>query len=124
LIIRVDFGEAAGLNVPNSSIDEGPFEDILRSQVINYETARAWRIHADAQPETPARPSSPSCKLQVKQDGMVSATYETLQAACPQIANQDPRTFRLFNQDEEVAIQVTGETDGVFTSGEAVIFYG
>lgn len=124
LVIRVDFGETAGLNSPNSSIDEGPFEDILRSQVVNYDAARAWRIHVDAQPETPARPTSPSCKLQVKQDGMVSATYETLQAACPQIASQDPRTFHLFNQDEEVAIQVTGESDGVFASGEAVIFYG
>ncbi len=124
LRIRVDFGTYTNPKSADPIVDEGAYEDILRSQLINYETARAWRIHSEAQPDTPARPASPSCKIMVKQDGMVSADFDALQAACPQIASQDPRNFQLFSQDEEVAIQVTGQADGIFADGDAVIFYG
>lgn len=124
LRVQVDFGMNANLAVPSAIVDEGPFEDILRSQVINYEAARAWRIQPVPQVASISRPASPSCKISVTQDGIMHATYEAIQAACPQIASQDPRNYHLYNQDNEIAFQVLGESDGTFGSGDSIIFYG
>lgn len=124
LRVRVDFGIDAAQQTSQSVIDEGPYEDTLRSQVINYEDARAWRIQPKLQSTSPSRPSTPSCKISVTQDGMVRVTYDALNAVCPQIASQDPRTFQLFDQDSEVAIQVPGESDRIFGSEDSLIFYG
>jgi hypothetical protein len=124
LSVQVDFGTDASKGVSTGLVDEGPFEDILRSHVINYEAARTWRIQPVAQRASLSRPATPSCKISVTQDGMVQATYEAINAACPQIASQDPRNYHLYNQDSEIAIQVLGESDGIFGSGDSIIFYG
>ena len=36
----------------------------------------------------------------------------------------DPRTIQVFNQSDEIAVYVEGETDAVFDPGDYLLFYG
>jgi len=125
LTVQVDFGNQPDRQLITTPIDEGYFEDILQNQVINYGDARDWRT---ANPQLEAAqadtPIWPACKLSVSQDGMIQVTYGELTEKCLLIANSDPRNFQLWNGDQEVAIMIPGEADGVFESGETLLFYG
>lgn len=115
-------------------INEGAFEDILRSQLLNYDQAHAWRVRpatgevtAQSTPalnETDAAQSQTVYKIQVDQDGIYQLSYAALQAAGVPVDHLDPRTLRLTNQSNEVAMVVEGETDGVFDATDVVLFYG
>src|SRR5690606_34567997 len=50
--------------------------------------------------------------------------YTELQNANLPVATLDPRTFRLYNLGDEVAIQVVGEADGRFDAADYILFYG
>jgi hypothetical protein len=129
IVARLDFAPSAQmLRSPQPSIDEGVFEKILSANLANYTSAAAYR----GQPGLPARFSELSAtvwgtetyKLVVSQRGLYKVTYQDLQAAGANLAVLDPHTFQVFNQDEQIAIQVTGEADGAFDPGDQVLFYG
>jgi hypothetical protein len=69
-------------------------------------------------------PPSPAYRIGVATDGLYSLSYSYLQTAGLPVDSLDPRTFRMFYLGREMAIQVLGEADGVFNSGDAVLFYG
>ncbi|HEY1014641.1 MAG TPA: C25 family cysteine peptidase, partial [Herpetosiphonaceae bacterium] len=94
--------------------------------LLNQDQAAAWRA-------LPPRPASPlasnqppqTCyKLVVDQDGMYRVTRAELAAAGMPVDTVDPRTFRLTSQGRDIAISVTGESDGVFNAGDELRFYG
>ncbi|MDH7486773.1 MAG: C25 family cysteine peptidase [Anaerolineae bacterium] len=107
------------------------FEAALRSVLVNYEAARSWR--AGPHPPLPLSggglgrgwtPPQPGYKLMVTGDGLYKLDRAALAAAGLPVDTLDPRTLRLFNGGQEVAIRVLGEEDGRFDEGDLVLFYG
>jgi hypothetical protein len=104
------------------------FEDILRSQLVNYEAARSWRISDLAQvtwnPAPPTDLPPGSLKVIVDHAGIYRLSFNDLQAVGMQVDTLDPRTFRLTNQGRQVSITVSGEGDGRFDPVDFIEFYG
>jgi hypothetical protein len=61
-------------------------------------------------------------KINVPEDGIYKIDYNTLQSVgFPAI---DPRNIQLFRRGQEVAIEVSGESDGSFDPADFIQFYG
>ena len=73
---------------------------------------------------TPEPSSMTPAKILVRSAGMYRVTRAELGAAGVSTTGIDPRTFVLTNRGSEVRIEVTGEADGVFDSGDVIRFYG
>jgi len=110
------------------TIEEGAFESTLKALLLNYEAARKWRVEPESKISlrTEGEPieSNPFYKIMLDQDGIYELTYSELNLAGIPVASLNPRTFQLFNQNQEVAIYVTGNDPDTFVSGEAILFYG
>ncbi len=119
------------------SFSSPAFESLLRSALINYESARQWRVSPKVAPvaskevETVGPTSGamypagdPAYKITVNQDGLYKITYAELQAAGLPVTTLDPRTFQLWNLGNQVAIYVEDETDGSFDPEDYLLFYG
>jgi len=129
LTVRLAFAYPGGdlPPAPSSTQErESPaFERILQGQLLNYESARAWRGRPAPAPLSPDWPlPGAACKLYVAQDGLYRLTYDQLVAAGVPVDALDPRTFQLFTAGTEVAIRVIGEEDGQFDPTDLVLFYG
>lgn len=127
LVVRVSFSSPASPPPNESMIDEGPYEATLHSSLLNYPQARAWRTAPPA--SYPAAPDlaslpQPAFKILVDQDGLYQLTYADLTAAGVPVDTWDPRRIQVALQDQPVAIQVTGEQDGVFDPTDTLLFYG
>ncbi len=122
---------------PVVSAQDGPFESILRSALLNYEQARHWRDPAHgALPANLAHPHRPGVitasrlatrrefKITINQDGMVRVSTSALANAGFPVDIVDPRHLHVRYGDTEIAIWVQGEDDGRLDPGDAVIFYG
>jgi len=72
----------------------------------------------------PWLPPDPGYRVSVEQAGIYRLTYDDLLAAEVLGGNPDPRTFRLYNKGQEVAIHVEGQEDGAFGQDDYVLFYG
>lgn len=66
----------------------------------------------------------PAYRIYVQADGMHRLDYAYLSSAGLPVDSINPETFRMFNMGTEIAIQVTGDGDTQFETGEAIIFYG
>ncbi len=107
-------------------IPEGPFENSLRSLLINYDQASQWRKQSGSaeMSNTQAPHNQPLYKILVNQDGLYQVSYAALQAAGVPVGSLDPHTFQIFNQLNELAIYVEGEDDGTFDPSDYILFYG
>jgi hypothetical protein len=79
-------------------------------------------------------------KFSVTSDGLVKIDYNLLKSAGINPDQIDPRNIKIFtgqlgmlpqannlpriNQLQEIAIEVTGESDGRFNSGDLILFFG
>ena len=104
------------------------FETVLQSKLLNYATARDWRVRrreltALPVPNAPATQEG-SYKIAVDADGLYRLTYADLQSAGLPVDSLDPRTFQLLEQGQEVAIRALGQGDGSFDPGDSLLFYG
>jgi hypothetical protein len=63
-------------------------------------------------------------KIFVSKEGIYTVTYDDLVSAGLNLSGIDPRTFKLHNKGEEIAIYVFGESDGAFDPGDYFDFYG
>jgi hemin uptake protein HemP len=108
-----------------------PFEGALQANLLNYETARSWRVS----PQSAAVPlpnsvlssnaaSTPRYKIVVDHDGLYRLTYADLENAGMLVDSVDPETFHLTSQGEDVSIYVSGEGDGSFDPDDFIEFYG
>ncbi len=69
-------------------------------------------------------PPTPGYRIAVDSEGIYRLTYQDLITATIPVTTTDPRTFKLYNFGQELAIQVVGEEDGRFDPGDAIVFYG
>ncbi len=108
-----------------TTANDGPFEQILRNTLLNYDIARQWRSRAAA-PRLAAPPmtAAPRYKVVVDHDGLYRITYNDLVSAGLVMTSFDPRNLHLSNQSLDVAIEVVGESDGRFDPGDYILFYG
>jgi hypothetical protein len=106
------------------------YEELLKQELLNYDTARAWRSSVLPSSEEagmeaePWAPPVPGWRVKVREEGFYKLTYAELLAAGVLAGNPDPRTFRLYNLGSEVAIFISGEGDGVFNDTDFLLFYG
>ena len=109
--VRVDFPQADGrTTLPN--LNEGPFEDTLRTLIVNYDTARNWRSYPERLEvaESSVNTISPAYKIMVDEAGIYQLTYSYLEAAGLPVDELDPRTLQMSIQGDETAIHVAGES--------------
>ena len=108
------------------------YESAFQRMLLNYETARLWRgdpapakaqVSADAAAAGNWDPPNPGYKIQAREPGLYVLSRSALQGAGLPVGTLDPRTFKLYNMGQQVAIQVTGQADGVFDAGDVVLFY-
>ena len=126
LVIRVNLGGAAVQH--NAATPDPVFTPLLQASLINYQTARAWQAPslpslAAAAVNLPATQPG-SYRITVRHDGIYRLTYPDLQDAGLPVDEIDPRTLRLYEQGEEIAIRVIGEQDGSFDPADQILFYG
>jgi hypothetical protein len=129
LRIRVDFeiDHRTDARYDDYVVDEDPFEEILRSSLLNYDQARRWRVgpRSTATAHDVKSGSPPGAfKFLVNQDGLHRLTYAQLYVAGVPVDSEDPRTFKLHNHGSEVAILIPGEADGSFDPVDELLFYG
>jgi len=129
-------------NAPQTSLDvngqfsEDPyFEENYQRLLINYEQAKAWRTEPTStalrtepttttlQPE-PLYVDSPLYKIIITEEGVYQLSYADLANAGLPVDTLDPHTLKMFYQDQQIAIQVIGETDSSFDDGDTILFYG
>ncbi len=63
-------------------------------------------------------------KLKVWNNGVYRISWQSLEAAIPELTAADPRNLQIFGRGEEQFIHVEGETDGAWNAGDFVEFYG
>jgi hypothetical protein len=127
--VRLEFNsrDVVSLDVAASPVDdEGAFETILSQTLVNYQEARQWRTKSALFSQLDALPAEtqPGYKVLVDEDGIYELGYDDLLSAGVDVGNLDPRTLKLHNRGEEVAIYVAGEEDGSFDAGDHILFYG
>jgi hypothetical protein len=132
LVVQLSFAYPDGRPALQARPESADYERVIRSTLLNYESASAWRTRADP----PLTPLLPSCtqtagfsgntlyKVSVSQDGVYQLTYSALQSAGVPVNSVNPRTFKLCDAGAEVAILEQGDGDQTFESGEKLVFYG
>ena len=127
LEIRFEPGPPLSSQNGHGAVSAG-FDRLLEGMLLNADTAREWRIRspvgtAGIDPSG-AVTQVGSHKVVVATDGLHQLTYADLQAAGLPVDSLDPRMLQLFEQGQEIDLLVTGEQDGVLSSGDRVLFYG
>jgi len=123
-----------------ADVESDIYESIFESQLANYQQAKHWRANSEVRaqftneaPEqvsgqtataNPWLPPDPSWRVVVRETGFYQLTYETLDAVGLPVDSIVPQTIQMFYHGEEIAIQVSGDADGVFDPTDAIIFYG
>lgn len=123
LRIAVTFNQTAAVESRPAAAEPAVFENLLRSELINYETARAWR-QAPVVEADPWTPPSPGWRVSLEEEGLYRLTYPELEIAGLPVDSLDPRTLKMYSMGTEMAIEVNGEDDGSFDPTDWVEFYG
>ena len=138
LVVRVQFGPAD----PRLT-SAGRAGESFGGTVVNEQSARGWRIAAQAplrKTQTASLASGDWYRIEIPQDGVYRLTKAWFTSAGIPISSVDPRSIRIFGQGgrelplrlssprpddlQEIAIEVSGESDGRFDDNDAVTFYG
>ena len=113
---------------PTAFVDEGPFERVLKSYLLNYEQAREWRLPEKASVREPSGlstlPTTKIFRVKVNKKGIYRLTYSDLRAAGMSLKKLNPSTCWMARGNREIAIQVVGGKDGRFDPGDEIRFYG
>ncbi len=130
-----------------SSPAPNAWDRVLRNGILNYEQAKAFRGRPEAVGKlakaaaftSPFGQSSNWVKVSFNENGIYRIDRNMLSAAGVPVSSIDPRTVRMFCQGgralpafnnaprpawRELAIEVTGEQDGIFDPSDQVRFYG
>lgn len=103
-----------------------PFERALSPALLNPQAA-TWLKSSTALAEKiiPRQTIGNITKILVAEAGLYSLAYSDLVSAGVPVESLDPRTFKLKHgyPRQEVAIEVQGQADGIFNSGDRVLFY-
>jgi hypothetical protein len=130
LRVEVSFAYPQGRQgLGTSGESGGAFETTLQHAILNYDAARQWR-EKSVVPSLPMVASASltalthGYKVAVNRDGLYQLTYADLAAAGMPVGTLNPQTFQLFENGQEVAIQVVGQEDGQFGLEDRILFYG
>jgi hypothetical protein len=104
-----------------------PFEQALAVTLLNPEGTR-WDVTERSSPVTPPLQTSDATgltKIVVRDRGLHQLTYNTLAGAGLPVDSLDPRTLLIsYGPDfTPVPVLVEGEADGVFNTGDRLLFY-
>ncbi len=121
IIFTYPEGQPAASPRPESA----SYDQLLQSQVVNYDVARAWRTE---QP-MPAIPSISPClgsnayRITLEETGMYSLSYSQLAGAGlgGPVASD---SLSMCYEDNEISIRVRDGGDGTFGSGDSIVFFG
>jgi hypothetical protein len=113
-------------------VPETVFDSVLAKSILNYDSARHWRMRArpsqlpanqtnSAAPLVPPG-AGPWFKLSLNQDGLYLVSCPALQAAGVNIS--DPTTLRLFKNDLEMPINLIGNMLSSCGANDGIEFYG
>ena len=121
-----------------SQADSDPLSGIILDQLVNKEFARNWQsFMRPAINYVDFSRSDWWVRVETDQDGLFKISPAQL-SALP-LADVDPRSFRIFSTNgavrpsdvlqegavlEEIPIKVYGESDGVFSGADYILFYG
>lgn len=147
VVVELTFAGAGSATAAaaTAGADDGLFQDLL----VNSQQARPWRSAPPARLAKATRANFPGdnwYRIIIRGDGKGSKegiykiTASALSQAGLPLASIDPTTLQLFNNGGrelaeniatprpdsliENAIQVNGESDGKFDSGDYILFYG
>jgi len=81
-------------------------------------------LRGDGGGALPWAPPIPGWRVKVRDEGFYRLTYADLLAAGLPVDSLDPQTLQLYYLGGEVAIEVTGESDGRLDPEDAVVFFG
>ena len=122
--ITLSYPRGANAATLGTAVNEGGFDSVFRQNLINYDTAKNWRIPGSATKRTPAASVSPYSvgtwyKISVKADGI----YQVMCSQLPLGIN--PTTLKIFKQAEtkQLAIKVVGDWS-VCDSNAYLEFFG
>ena len=138
--IKIRFDGQPGVMRSAVNPESSVYEDFFQSNLLNYAEAQAWRespqpaerLQSESASQQnqlgagalPWEPPTPGWRISVQEEGMYRLTYAELAAAGLPVVTLNPQTLQMFYQGEEIAIQVSGESDGVFDETDDIIFYG
>lgn len=124
-------GATAG--TPRAGATADLFDPVLRSQLLNFDQASAWRSErgqpldsAGRAPDSifPGDTSRPWFKTQVKHSGLYKVTLADLQASeLAPLAAANPAYLQVWTRGEQVAAHFIGDDDAQFEPDEALVFY-
>ncbi|NLA98447.1 MAG: hypothetical protein GX836_09670 [Spirochaetales bacterium] len=113
------------------------YEDLFSRQLLNYQDATGWRsatmaldnlsdeqFSSKSVSSLPWLPPDSAWRVKIREEGFYQLNHASLSASGLDVENLDPRTFRMYHLGQEIAIQVTGEEDGLFDSSDRILFYG
>jgi hypothetical protein len=129
--VEVTFSYAGG-KTPQAlggMVSEGSFEPVLQQAVVNYASAKSWRMK-NAPAKLPASrgpavyTSGSWYKVAVNADGIYQITCAQLQSAGINLGSLNPNTLKVYKQGTELAINVVGQTWGTCDSSDYIEFFG
>lgn len=136
--IEVKFSGAAAWETLEYAPDSHVYEEFFKQTLLNYEQARHWRSNSSADSSLDAASSSllvteqaealwlppgEAWRIGVRDAGFYHLSYTELANAGLPVTSLDPRRLQMYYRGSQVAIQVTGEADGKFDTGDRIIFY-
>jgi hypothetical protein len=98
-----------------------PVLDLLRRQVFNPRDVRPVARSSAGDSLQPAESTGPVAFVEAEHPGIYRVTYADL--APLGLTSADPQNLRLFQGDDEVAIEWQGDADAAFEPGESLLFY-
>ena len=135
LLVEVEFVGSLFIRTGEKISDSEVYEALYAQELVNYESAQAWRLpdadlisfqyeEISETRELPWAPPEPGWRILVQADGFYQLTYAELVAAGWPVSLA-PDTIQLFNLGKEVAIQVNPGVNGLFDeAGDNILFFG
>ncbi len=130
-----------------SSLTANAWDKVLKKGLLNYEQAKEFRTEPQESGKlakaiafsSPFDSSTNWVKLTFQENGIYKIDRAMLSAAGVPVSTIGPQTFRIFSMGgralpafnnvprpawQEHSIEVTGEQDGIFDTGDEIHFYG
>lgn len=110
--------------VPLSAFTRGPLFKSASALVLAFFCLLALLSTVGAAPSALPAAAQPGLKLFVDQPGFYRLTHDELVQTGFALAGVDPRKLTLTAGGVETALWISGEEDGVFDTGDWLLFYG
>lgn len=127
LRLEISFTQPAAPTLSPQQASSDPFAQSLAATLLNPEAVSWTAPHTNQVNEAAltAQAAGAAVKIKVDQAGLYALTYTALQNAGLPLNTLDPRTLKLSHgyPRQEIAIRVEGQADGVFNSGDRLLFY-